>query len=425
MGGTYAQMSDAITPLWILFAIGMSIVLLKVFGAHLQGILTAQVERNIQRYAVSRVFYLKMADVEKDDPREIVTRLTDDTSKSANFIIDLLVNELPRLYYIVVAIIAVIAMGLPVLTVTLLCVIPVIFIGAYISGKITFKNRNKIQQKIATLTAKLAERIDNVDIIKSYGTENQEITAGDSVILELDKVKKQGAFVDQINAFITNMMWFLPLLLIIIPPAIYLFEGTMTQADFYAYILLATSFRTYTAEHLQLWIYLKDAQGATLRLATILSSPSEKGEVAKSQPLAGDLVFDQVSFAYGKEMVLDQVSFRIPQGKKTAIVGLSGSGKSTILNLIEKFYQPTSGSITMAGTDLSSLDYAAYRSLFSYLPQNAPGFSGSVRAMLNYSSPVPYSDEQLNKVLSEVGLAEDLAPLGGLDYEVGYAAERL
>jgi ABC-type bacteriocin/lantibiotic exporter with double-glycine peptidase domain len=108
----------------------------------------------------------------------------------------------------------------------------------------------------------------------------------------LDKVKKQGAVVDQINAFIKNMMWFLPLLLIIIPPAIYLFGKTMTQAQFYAYILLATSFRTYTAEHLTLWIYLKDAQGATLRLATILSSPNEKKTGAVCPvPEAGDIVF--------------------------------------------------------------------------------------------------------------------------------------
>jgi ABC-type multidrug transport system fused ATPase/permease subunit len=98
--------------------------------------------------------------VEKDDPREIVTRLTDDTSKSANFIVDLSANELPRLYFIIMAIIKVVALKSWVLTLTLICVIPVIFIGAWISKKITFKNRNKIQEKIALLTARLAEKID-------------------------------------------------------------------------------------------------------------------------------------------------------------------------------------------------------------------------------------------------------------------------
>jgi ATP-binding cassette, subfamily B, bacterial AbcA/BmrA len=425
LGGTYDDLHEAITPLFILLAIGLSIIIAKVVGAHLEGILTAQLERNIQRYAVKQVFFLKVQDVEKDDPREIVTRLTDDTSKSAKFVVDLSVNEIPRLYYIVMAIIQVVQMNLPVLTITLICVVPLIFLGSWLSGKITFKNRNKIQAKIALLTAKLAEKIDNVEVIKSYNNQEKEISSGNEVIQELDKVKKQGAIVDQINAFIKNMMWFLPLLLIIIPPAIYLFDKTMSQEQFYAYILIATSFRTYTAEHLTLWIYLKDAQGATLRLAAILSSPSEKTMTTSLLPEAGDIRFENVSFSYDKDPVLHNVSFTLHKGEKTALVGLSGSGKSTILNLIERFYEPTEGKITLSGKDISEYGYSNYRSLFAYLPQNAPGFSGTLRDLLNYCADKPYPDEELLQVLAQVGLAEEFTPLGGLDYQVGYGASRL
>lgn len=424
-GKSYSDLSEAVVPLSLLLLIGLSIVFAKVVGSHLEGILTAQLERNIQKYAVKRVFFLPVSAVEKDDPREIVTRLTEDTAKSANFIVDLSVNEIPRLYYIVMALVQVIQMQLPVLTITLVCVIPVIFLGSWFAGKITFKNRNNIQAKIALLTARLAEKIDNVEVIKSYNNQNKEIAAGNDLIQQLDKAKRQGALVDQINAFVKNMMWFLPLLLIIIPPAIYLFQGTMSQTQFYAYILLATSFRTYTAEHLTLWIYLKDAQGATLRLADILSSASEKTIASSPAPETGDIVFQDVSFSYGQEMVLKNISFTIEKGKKTALVGLSGSGKSTILNLIEKFYRPSAGDITINGTDISTCDYANYRSLFTYLPQNAPGFSGSLRAMLNYAAKDPYPDDVLIKVLKEVGLYEDLVSLGLFDYEVGYGAERL
>lgn len=419
------NLADATGPLLLAFLIGIAIVLLKVIGAHLQGIVTAKVDRNLQRYAAERVFYLKTADVESGDPRELITRLTEDTTKNSPFLVDLMINEIPRLYYLVVATVQVAGIGRPVLTLTLLGVIPVVFLGSFVSGRLTFRIRNKIQTRIAALTARLAEKINHAETIKAYGTEDKEIAAGDAVIMELDKAKKQGALVDQTNAFIKNLMWFLPLLLIIIPPAVLLFNGEIDQAGFYAYILIATTFRTYTAQHLDLWIYLKDAQGATLRLSGLLSKESEKSDKPAEAPAASNIEFANVSFAYGEHPALYDVSFTVEQGKKTALVGLSGSGKSTTLNLIEKFYDPSAGKILLGGKDIKDMDYAGYRSLFTYLPQNAPGFAGTVRDMLNYCAPKPYADETLTEVLKTVGLYDDLALLGGLEYEIGDGGERL
>lgn len=421
----HAVLTDAVGPLLNVFFIGMAMVLFKVVNAYLQAIVTAKVDRNVQRYAVQKVFYLKTADIERGDPRELITRLTEDTCKNSPFLVDLMINEIPRLYYIVVATVQVARLGEPMLTVTLLLTVPVIMFGSFIAGRLTFRIRNKIQAKIAELTARLAEKIDNAETIKAYGTEDREIEEGGKVIMELDKAKKQGALVDQVNAFIKNMMWFLPLLLIIIPPAVLLFRKQIDQAGFYAYILIATTFRTYTAQHLDLWIYLKDAQGATLRLSGLLSLENEKETLSSVQAGPGDIEFRDVSFSYGQGTALEHVSFTIEKGKKTALVGLSGSGKSTVLNLIEKFYSPQSGQVLLDGVDIAQMDYADYRGLFTYLPQNAPGFSGTVRDMLNYTSRTPHSDDALWDVLRKVGLSEDVTLLGGLDYQVGAGAEKL
>ncbi len=422
----YANIQDAVGPIFVVFLIGMLTILIKVVNAHLQAIVKAQVDRNIQRYAVSKVFYLKTADVEGGDPRELITRLTEDTCKNSPFLVDLVVNEIPRLYYIVVALIQVAQVKRPILTITLLLVVPVIFFGSFIAGRLTFRIRNKIQAQIASLTAKLAEKIDNAEIIKAYGTEDQEVAAGESIIMELDKAQKKGALIDQVTAFIKNMMWWIPLLLIIIPPAILIFKGEITQGEFYAYILIATTFRTYTAEHLTFWVYLKDAQGATLRLSSLLSLENESNASSSENVCSGDITFNNVTFSYdGSNNALEKASFTIEKGKKTALVGISGSGKSTVLNLIEKFYFPQSGSITIDGKDISKMDYKKYRSMFTYLPQNAPGFDGSVRDMLNYCSAEKKSDAELMKVLKQVGLEEDLEALGGLDYQIGAGGEKL
>ena len=423
--GQFADMNEAIRPLLILFVYGVLGVLLKGVNTHLQGILSAIIDRNVQREAVNKIFYLKTIDLEKGDSRELISRLSDDTVKNSAFLVDLFVNEIPRIYYSVSFFIRILKLKQPTLTISALLIIPVIILCSMVAGRVFFANRNAIQGKIAKVTAKLAEKIDNIELIKSYGTEEKEILSGDEVILELDKVKRQGALADQVGAFIKNMIWWIPVILMIVPPALLKFKGEMDTAGFFAYIMLVTTFRTYVSEHLDLWNYLKQAQGATLSLSEILQLDDERSEGKIEVPESGNIEFRNVSFNYGQGKVLDDVSFVIEKGKKTAIVGLSGSGKSTILNLIEKFYDPDAGEIRMAGKDVKDLQCKGYRNLFSYLPQNAPAFSGTIREVLNYSDEKPHSDEELHAVLQIVGLEKDIEKSGGLDHQIGYNGETL
>jgi len=94
-------------------------------------------------------------------------------------------------------------------------------------------------------------------------------------------------------------------------------------------------------------------------------------------------------------------------------------------SMIEKFYDPDSGEISLAGKDVKDLQCKGYRNLFSYLPQNAPAFSGTIRDVLNYSDEKPHSDEELNSELQTVGLDKDVEKLGGLDHQIGYNGETL
>ena len=423
--GDFADISDAVRPLLILFIYGVGEAVLHAVNRHIQSILGAIIDRNVQKLAAEKIFYLKSRDLEAGDSRELISRLTDDTVKNSPFLIDLAVNELPRIYYSLQFFVRILKLKQPTLTVSSILIVPVIILCSMLAGKIFFVHGNKVQSRIALVTAKLAEKIDNMELIKSYGNEEKEIESGDEVIMELDEIKREGAFAEQKAAFIKNMVWWIPVILMIVPPAILKFKGEMDTGSFFAYIMLVTTFRNYVSEHLELWTKLKDAQGATLRLSEILQLDDERNEGALIVPEKGDIEFRDVSFAYGENKALDDVSFRIEKGKKTAIVGLSGSGKSTILNLIEKFYDPDKGSILMDGKDLRDMECQGYRSLFSYLPQNAPGFSGTIRDMLNYSSKKDHSDEQLYEVLKKVQMDEDVKELGGLDYQIGYGGEKL
>ena len=416
---------SVVPEIWKLIAVIIGGIGCTIASSHLQGIVTAQIDRNVQKYAVGKVLYLKTKDLEATDTREFITRLTDDTTKNAPFLIELVINEIPRLFYLVGAIISVAQMGQPTLLGAMFLLIPGILILAFLSGLITFRNRNKIQARLAAVTARLAEKIDNVELIKSYGAEEKEIESGDKVLDELNKVRKEGALVDHVNQLISHFIWFIDIIIIVVPPTLLMFNGAIDRAMYAAYILLVSKFETNVKDHLKVWVALKEAQGATRRLSAVLQLDDETDAKATGELPSGDIVFDNVSFAYGEEYVLKDLSFTIPQGKKTGIVGLSGSGKSTVLNLIEKFYTPDAGKILLGGTDIQSADYTQYRSRFAYLPQNAPALSGTVREMLRFSASREYSDEEMYGALKAVLLYDDLAPLGGLDYDIGHSGENL
>lgn len=397
----------------------------SVAGKHLQGIVTAKVDRNVHRFAIGRILRLKVKDLEAEDSRRLITRLTEDTAKNSPFLIELAVNEIPRIYYIIAAIIAVAAIGQPLLVGAMFLLIPGVFILAFVSGRITFKNRNKIQTRLAAVTAKLAEKIDNIELIKSYGAEKKEIEAGEAVLDEYKKVRKEGALVDHINKFISNMIWFIDVTIIVVPPTILMLNGKIDRATYAAYTVIMARFEGYVKDHLTVWLALKEAQGATLRLSSVLNMESESDAGKGTSEVGGDIRFEDVSFGYTDKKVLDHVSFTIEEGKKTGIAGLSGSGKSTVFALLEKFYDPEEGRICVGDTDTKALDYTAYRKQFAYLPQNAPAMNGTVREMLTYSSDRIFSDEELKAALRDVLLLDDIEALGGLDYAVGRGGENL
>ncbi|WP_375384665.1 ABC transporter ATP-binding protein [uncultured Microbacterium sp.] len=117
--------------------------------------------------------------------------------------------------------------------------------------------------------------------------------------------------------------------------------------------------------------------------------------------------------------VLQGVSFRVPRGSRVALVGPSGAGKSTTLSLIERFYDPTSGSILVDGVDIRALERDALRARFGYVEQDAPTLAGTIADNLRLASPEA-SDADCERVLRAVNLGEVLerSPLG-VDAEVG------
>lgn len=420
-----SKLVDSVTKqtMMSIFALGMVSVCMGLLSVLVRNLAKYIIDRNMQLMAVDKIMYLSMDEIEQRDPREMVSRVTTDTKLLSELMLILAVDEAPRLYFMIGALIKIYTTYSTTLGTVMLVSIPVTMLGSFIVGRFTFGKADAAQAAISFLTARIGEKINNMPIIKSYSSQAKEAESGHEVIRELETNLRKKAVIDRLGAAATSLVTLIPTVCVIAIGASMVLSGEVETAAFVAYYGLAGTFIGYVVAHMTLWISIKNSQGATHRLSQIMEQTDEVvTEVKKGTE--GDIVFSDVCKSFGDNVVLDHVSFTLEAGKKTALVGYSGSGKSTVLNLIEQFYRPDSGSITMGSQSITDWDIASYRHQFTYVPQNAPGFSGSIRDLLNYGGQ-QQSDEVLMDTLKKVAADVFVDVLGGLDYDIGNNAEKL
>ena len=200
----------------------------------------------------------------------------------------------------------------------------------------------------------------------------------------------------------------------------------MTLGDLVAFLLYLFMLVLPLAQAVHAFTTLQAGLAALDRMHEVMQIPAEDADEASLPrvPVATSsgamLELTDVSFAYdGGPSVLDQVSFEVERGSRTAIVGPSGAGKSTTLALVERFYDPLSGAVRLDGIDVSTLPRDEVRRRMAYVEQEAPVLAGSIADNLRLAAP-DASDEDLMEVLDQVGLSELLERTDrGLETPVG------
>lgn len=172
--------------------------------------------------------------------------------------------------------------------------------------------------------------------------------------------------------------------------------------------------------------------GTMKKISSVMDTQSERYDGAPVPELCADIGIDDVSFAYTEERdVLHGLTINLPMGKRTAIIGGNGAGKSTIFKLILRLYEPKSGKLCFNGTDISEFDLASWRDRFSYVSQTEPLIGGTVRENITYGLDREVSEEELIAVAKKAncydfvmekpeGFDEDVG-LGGSNFSGGQA----
>lgn len=198
--------------------------------------------------------------------------------------------------------------------------------------------------------------------------------------------------------------------------------GTLTTGALVAYLLYIDLFFAPVQQLSQVFDGYQQATVSLGRIQGLLREPTSTPGAAEPRPvpeLRGEIAFEGVHFGYGtaeergeKEQALAGISLRIPAGQTVAFVGETGAGKSTLVKMVARFYDPTSGRVTADGVDLRELDLTAYRHRLGVVPQEPYLFPGTVRDAIAYGRPEA-SDAQVEAAAHAVGAHAMIATLDG------------
>jgi subfamily B ATP-binding cassette protein MsbA len=327
---------------------------------------------------------------------EIISRVNNDVA----IVQDLLTTTLLAIVTDIVSLFVIFAIILYLnwqLTLMSMVIFPFLFITQFYMGRRIKKKSRQTRDKSAEIVSFFQEVFSSVKLVQSFARERFEALR---LLRRSRELMDLGIMLATLGALAASVAGFLSAL----GPVIVLYyggrqvmEGSLSLGSlvaFYAYMgsLFMPIFRL--AQHN---VSIQVARAAIDRIfeffdiePSIVDAPGSR-ELGK---IRGEVEFENVSFAYdGDDMVLTGISFRVMPGQKVAIVGPSGEGKSTIVNLLERFYDPTSGRVLLDGLDLRTIRLSSLRSHIGLVSQETALFNATVRENIGYGKPAATESE--------------------------------
>ncbi|MFL0093507.1 ABC transporter ATP-binding protein [Tenacibaculum maritimum] len=358
----------------------------------------------------------------------LVSRIMSDVEGVRNLIGTGLVQLLGGTITAVVAMILLIRISL---SMTFFVLIPVTIFG--IVALKAFKYIRPIFRKRGVINAqvkgRLTETLAGVRVIKAFNAETQEHQSFEKGVHLLFKNVKKSLTA---TAFMTSASTFL---LGIASTGIMgiggykIMEGELSIGDFLSFTLLLGFMIAPIVQMSNIGSQLTEALAGLDRTEELMNMQGEEEDVKRTislETVKGNLVFDKVSFAYkeGKN-VLEDINFTVPEGSVTALVGSSGSGKSTIAGLVATFLNPTRGLITIGGKDLSKVRLNSYRKHLGVVLQDEFLFEGTIRENVLFARPNA-TEEELQSAVSAAYVDEFTDRFeNGLDTLIGERGVKL
>lgn len=400
-------------------AAGVSIYLLNYVG---QKMVAGLRDRLWQKMLVLPVPYF-----DNNRTGESVSRMTNDTGVIKSLISEHVASFFSGIISIVGSIVVLFYLNWK-MTLIMFTVIPIAALILVPLGRKMYKISVGMQDETATFTSTLTQVLSEIRLVKSSNAEHKEYENGSTGIRNLLNF---GIREGKVMAWISPIMSFVLMMLLVIVigyGGMQVSSGGLTAGELVAFILYLIQIVMPMTQLTTFFTQLQKAKGATERIMETLDAEEEAFgsgvEVSNSnQPV----VLDNVSFGYKPdEPVLQNVSFRMDPGTVTAVVGPSGGGKTTLFSILERFYLPQEGVISLGEEPIDAFALRSWRGMIGYVSQESPMIAGTISENLCYGVQREVSRAELINAAKMAYADEFIAELpDGYNTDVGERGVKL
>ena len=399
--------------------------MISSIGGIMSNLCVARIDRNVRRMIWRKIVKLPLGYYERNTPKEMISRITTDITRISQLIMQVFVAILTSAYSLIITLKKIGSYDQK-LMIALIAVLPLNFIIAFVMGKMRFGVLDLVNEKNAELTQTIAERTNNLLLVKSYGKEEQEFQTGQKKMVGLYK----STILDSWLGLATPMyalVGAMQFIVIVMVGRNFYASGALSLAQWIAYYGFAMNIVNQLTAYCGYWTSFKGSQGATKRVAQIMEEIEEDIETGEEAGcLHGEIELKDIDFSYEEKPIFEKLNLKIPAGRVTALIGPSGSGKTTLLNLVERLYPVQGGMISFGGEDISKYSLKSFRNAISYVTQESTLFAGTIRDNILFGVKREVADEELERVCEDACIMDFIREQPeGFMMDVGENGEKL
>lgn len=379
--------------------------------------------RDLRNACIEKINALPVKTLDSHPKGDILSRITNDIDAISNAMQQTFMNVISGVLMVCFAIFMMFRVNL-VMTLCVLVIIPISYIIIKKIAKVSQESFDVHQRALGDLSANVTESFSGYNEI-IFGKQEESVKKFEKINENIRETAYKAQFLSYLMSPLLSLLTYLAIGVVSVIGTIYAIGGVITVGQLQAFVRFIWQVNEPLTQVSQLSSQIQSALSAMDRIHEFIEYEEETDVEVKEMVFDGNVEFKDIRFGYGKKEVLHGVSLYAKKGETVAIVGPTGSGKTTIVNLLMRFYDPNSGSIVIDGIDSININRRTLRDNIGMVLQDTWLFTGSIRENIRFSKP-DATDEEIEQACKYANADEFISTLpNGYDTAIDEEADNI